>query len=325
MNLFSRFRHEYVVLSEDQAETLSQPDEDWYSVTVKPASTTASVPESVTATIKAVLEMQTGFLGFRNRSPVAAYEIRRTTPDNLSFQFSLPTKRLERKLRTHLNHEIPEVEFEPGKDGLPVTEGDSVGGALLTPRKRDWYPLQTSHDFPPMNSVASALHRHAMQDTRIVIQLLFQPVAGRPIRSWWRTKRMYQQIGYLRKEKEKLWHNRSPTPREKQQAKAIERKAGTIGFHTSIRVLIIGAEEYMRSRVKEVSGAFNIFDNPDTGQYLNTHTVHTLVPSRIYNFAETVTNRRFGNWHRRFQASIPELAALVSIPNHSQQNIQYSD
>jgi hypothetical protein len=146
-------------------------------------------------------------------------------------------------------------------------------------------------------------------------------VAGRPLRSWYRNRRTYQRIGYLRKEKEKLWNNRPPTPREKQQADAIERKAGTTRFHVSIRLLCINSAEYTPSRVKELAGGFNIYENPDTGQYLNAVTVQTL-ESRILDFAETVKQRRFGNWHRRFHASSEELAGLVSIPDRTQKNIQ---
>ncbi|MCU4753442.1 hypothetical protein OB919_15870 [Halobacteria archaeon AArc-curdl1] len=163
-----------------------------------------------------------------------------------------------------------------------------------------------------------------MQDTKIVVQVLFQPSVGRPLRSWWWTRRAYKRIGYLRKEKEKLWGSRSPTPREKRQANAIEAKAGNNRFHTVIRFVVIGAGEYTRSRVKELSGAFNVYENPETGQYFDTVTVQSLWEGRIVDFCRSVADREFDSWALKFQTGVPELAALVSIPNRQQENISYA-
>jgi hypothetical protein len=321
MNPVRRRLPSHTTVEEEQAEQLRFGN-GWYPVKVHPPRN--KCPETLTRTIRGVLELQTKWFGLRNTSPTAAYEIRRTTPDNLEFQFALPTKRLERKLRTHLKNAVPSIEFEPGNNGLPVTEEESIGGGLLTTGRKDWYPLRTDFDHPPANSLASALHRHAMQDTKIIVQVLFRPVIGQPLRSWWRTRRTYQRIGHLRREKEKLWGSRPPTPREKQQADALEQKAGTTRFHTSIRLLIIGAGEYTPSRVKELAGGFNIYENPDTGQYLNAKTIHTPFTSRFIDFADAVRSRRFAGWHHRFHSSVPELAGLVSIPDRTQQNITYA-
>jgi hypothetical protein len=160
-----------------------------------------------------------------------------------------------------------------------------------------------------------------MRDTQFVIQVVFRPVVGTPLRSWWWSRRAYKRIGYLRKEKEKLWGSRSPTPRERQQADAIEWKAGSPRFHVSIRFLTVNAGEYTRSRVKELAGAFNVFENPETGQYLNAVTVSVLRRSSLLRFGEAVADREFRQWSRRFQASTQELAALVSLPTVDQQNI----
>mgnify|MGYP000427530157 CR=1 FL=1 len=320
MNPFTRLLPAHTTVDEQEADSLARPQQNWYSVTVHPPANT-SQPASLTNTIRGLLELQTKWFSLRNASPTAAYEIRRTTPDTLRFQFALPTKRLERKLRTHLTTDIPDARFEPGRDGIQLTDGDSIGGAILTTGRRDWYPLKTDHDQPPINSLAAALHRHAMQDTRFVIQILFQPVIGQPLRSWYRTRRTYQHIGYLRKQKERLWGSREPTPRERQQADAIEQKAGSRRFHTSIRLLVIGAEDYTQSRVKEVAGAFNVFESQATGQYLNTATIRSPLHTRFQRFAAAITDRRFGRWHHRFQATVPELAALASLPNHTQENL----
>lgn len=273
-----------------------------------------AVPENL---IRGILEIQTKWLKTRNTSPVAAFEIRRHQPDETWIQFAAPTHRLERKIRTQLAETEPRLELSEGKTGLPVYEGDTVGGALLTTGRRDWYPLRTEFDHPPNNAVISSLHRHAMQDTRFIAQVLFQPVAGEPIRRWWWKRRTYQRIGYLRKEKEKLWGSRSPTPREKQQANQVERKAGTAKFHTAIRFAVINADQYTASRVKELGGAYNRFENPDTGQYLNIDTVQTLRPRRLHSFAETVAQHRFGAWSLSFRTSAKELAALTSLPHQN--------
>ncbi|MFC5133505.1 MULTISPECIES: hypothetical protein [Haloferacaceae] len=311
-----------VELDEDQARYL-RAGSGGQAVEVHPPRA-----QSISATLnqftKTIYEPQTKWFGVKNTSPVAAFEIRRTVPDQVSMQFIVPTKRLERKVRTQLENEVPGVGFSDGTLQLPISEGCTVGGGLLEPGCRDWYPLETGFNSPPNNSVLSALHRHAMQNSQFVIQILFQPVVGRPVRSWWWTRRAYQRIGYLRKEKEKLWGSRSATPREKQQANAVEAKAGSPRFNVSIRFLIVNGGEYTRSRVKELSGAFNVFENPETGQYLNATTVQTLRKRSLLRFVDAVGQRDFQGWGRRFQATTEELASLISIPDIDQQNIQYN-
>lgn len=320
MRLFDRFRTAHVVPSEEQVDRLQQPPGHYYVVAVKPPRDD-DLPATLERFVRGIQELQAGWFGLRNTSPQIAFEIRRELTDRLLFQFAVPSKRLERKLRTHLSTEIPGVEFASGTTGLPVTSDDSIGGGLLTAGRMDWYPLRTEFETPPANMIAGALHRHAIRNTSVVIQILFQPVLGRPVRRRWWRRRAYQRIGYLRKDKEKLWGNRPPTPREKRQADAIEDKAGTNRFYASIRFVVIGAGEYTRSRVKELAGAFNVFENPTTGQYLDAVTVTPIRGSRIVDFCRTVADRRFGAWSRRFQVSVPELAALVSLPDHDQENV----
>jgi len=323
MSLRNRLLHTYTELSEEEAQKLSTGTRDRYTVAVKPPKH-GKQPETLEELLRGITELQSGFLGFRNASPTAAYEIRRDTPDNLRFQFTLPTKRLERKLRTHLSTEIPDVEFDTGVNGLPVTAGDTVGGGMLTLGRMDCYPLRTEFKDPPTNAIASALHRHAMHDTRVVVQVLFQPLTGKPVRRWYWRRRTYQRIGYLRKEKEKLWGNRPPTPRERSQADAVEEKAGTRRYRTVIRFFIAGAGEYTPSRVKELDGGFNVYESGETGQYLDTVTVTPLREKRITDFSRTVAQHRFGNWNRSFQASRSELAGLIALPSRNQENIDYS-
>jgi len=309
-----------IELTEDEADTLRLGPVDGYDIEVRPPSFD-DAPATVNQFVQSIYEPQQRYLGLQNVSPVAAFEIRRSVPDSLKLQFWVPTKRLERKVRAHLSNEVPEVGFSGGTRGLPVSEGDSVGGGMLSVGRRDWYPLRMSFSQPPNNSVISALHRHAMQDTKFIIQVLFQPAVGQPLRQWWWTRRAYKRIGYLRKEKQKLWGSRSPTPREKTQAKAVERKAGSPRYWVTIRFVVVNAEPNVRSRVKEVGGAFNVFENGDTGQYLNTVTVETVRRSSLRRFAAAVAGREFQGWSRKFQASTEELAGLVSIPDRQQENL----
>lgn len=315
-------RYNHAELDEDTAENLATGVTKLpYTVEARPPRD-EDTPSKLQNLANGVLEYQTKYLGLKNTSPTIAYEIRRTTPGKLRFQYAAPTKRLERKIRTHLTNDTPHVELKEGVNGLPVNEEDTVGGGLLTAGRTDWYPLKTSFDQPPTDSVAAALHHHAMQNTHFVIQILFRPVIGQPLRRYYWRKRAYQRIGHLRREKEKLWGSRPPTPREKKQADAIENKAGSPRFHVSIRLLIINAAEYTPSRVKEISGAFNTYENPKTGQYLNATTVTPFRRSQILSFAQAVQRREFQGWSQKFQATKDELSALLSLPNRKQDNIQ---
>jgi len=319
--LTDRLFNTSATVTEEDARRLRNGGVDRHTVEIRPPRN-GEVPATLNTFLKGILELQSKWFGLVNRSPVTAFEIRRPTPDRVQFQYSVPTKRLERKLRTQLVSEIPGLEFAAGSTGLPVSDDVTVGGGVLIPGRKDCYPLQTEYEDPPINAVTGMLHRHAMQDTGIVIQVLFQPVVGHPVKHWWWTRNAYQRIGYLRKDKPGTlpWHDRPATPRERRQADAVEQKAGTSKFHTTIRFAITGADEYTPSRVKELAGGFNIFENPETGQYLDTVTVKHLRESKIIDFAETVARQQF-EATPTFRTSIPELAALVSLPDRSQKNI----
>jgi hypothetical protein len=320
MTVLDRFRHLSVELSEEEAEQLLNPWYKGYTVRVFPPTET-DLAATLDGLVKGVMEPQTQWMGLKNTSPTIAFEIRRHQPGELLFQYAVPTKRLDRKIRTHLPNTLDGVTLREGVTGLPVHNGASVGGGLLTTGRRDWFPIQNEFKRPPTNSIAAALHRHALPRSRFVIQVLFKPVAGQPVRRWYRNKRTYQQIGYLRKEKEQLWGSRSPTPREKSQANQIEDKAGTFQFMTSIRFIFTEAGDYTRSRVKELAGAFNTFEDSSTGQYLDAVTVNPFTRSSYLDFLQAVAKREFSGWSRSFKLSIPELAALISIPDRRQKNI----
>ena len=317
MNLKTALLNDHITLSEEEAEQLRETGGKGHTVEVRPPRN-SGVPSTLTDFVKNITEFQTKVLGLGNASPTTIFEIRRGL--DLKLQFTVPTKRLERKLRTHLSNNIDGIGFAEGISGLPVAEETTVGGGLLTTGRPSYFPLRTDFDSPPANSLASALHWHAMQNTRVVVQLLFTPIVGQPVRNWWWKTWAYQRRNYLKKEKEKLWGNRTPTKREKVQARQVDRKAGTGRFKTAIRFLFIGSGEYTASRVKELAGAFNVYENPDTGQYLNAVTVRSLRRSQILRFAQAVASREYRGWTRSFRTTPDELAALVSIPDRSQKN-----
>lgn len=314
----------YTEVDEDQARELIQPETGLYTVEVHPPRH-SEVPSSLNGFVHNILEVQLGALGLRNKSPIVAYEIRRGQPGRLKLQFCVPTKRLERKVRTQLSNQIPGIRFSRGSPNLPVLPGDSIGGGILTTGRKHRFPLQTEFDSPPINGVVAGLHRHAMQDTKILVQLLFQPVGGHSVKEWWRRRQCLQTIRFLRKDKEKQRDSRSPTPRERRQADLVEQKLGERRFWVSIRFAVIGAEEYTPSRVKELAAGFNIFENPESGQYLDAETLRGVRQRRFIELFQAIRDRRFGGYSHRFQASTSELAGLVSIPDREQKNMNYAE
>ncbi|WP_162224494.1 hypothetical protein [Halorussus amylolyticus] len=308
-------------MDEDQAEDLATPANPVYAVEVQPPST-GDVPPTVERFLRGILEVQTGFLGVRNTSPWVAYELFRPRTDRLRLQFCVPNARLERKVRTHLSNEIPEIGFTSGTPQLPVKPGDSIGGAILTTGRRDRYPLATEFDPPPSNSLVAALHRHAMRDTRVVVQVLLRPVVGRSIREWWRKRDAYKTVDHLRSETSRMRDSQSATPRKRNQADAVETKIDQRRYQVCIRFAVIGAGEYTASRVKEIAGAFNVFENPVSGQYFDIDTIRGLRQKRFLEFVRAIRDRVFGGYSLRFHATVDELAGLVSIPDRDQENLE---
>lgn len=90
----------------------------------------------------------------------------------------------------------------------------------------------------------------------------------------------------------------------------------------SIRVLVIGAGKFTASRVKELSGGFNIFADTPTGQSFRTVMCRAVRKPKLQRFPEAVWDREFGDWDRPFQISVDELPALISIPALDQENIR---
>lgn len=315
--------NDHVEVSEEQAEQLQRGPPDRYTVEVHPPAS-GDVPATVETFVRGISEFQTKLFKLKNTSPLVTYEIVRPQPDRLRFQYSVPTKRLERKVRTHMAEMVDGVSFNDGISGLPVFEGDTLGGGFLSPGRLDHYPLQTEFDKPPMDSVAAALHPDGMGDTRFVIQLLFRPMGGRSVKRLMWKKSGYRRRNYLEKEKEGMWETIQPTRRERRQAAAVDDKVSEARFTVTIRILVIGAGEYTRSRLKEISGGFNAFEDDDTGQYLNIETVTPLRKRRLISFADTVRRRRFRAWSRSFHATPSEMAGLLSLPDTRQNNIQYA-
>ena len=323
MSLKHRLLQSQIELSEDEAEWLGSPHMDGYTFEVHPPWN-QDIPATLEEVVQKVLEMQTKWLKLRNVSPVTCFEIRRFQRNRVRFQFTVPTQRLMRKLRTGLATAMPEIGFSEGVNGILVGEEQSLGGGLLSLGRSDCFPLRTEFKSPPINDVVSTLHPDAMQRTGILIQVLFKPVAGQPVRRWVWRKKAYRRRNYLRRNKASVTDTRNSTPREKSQADLVEEKAGSTRFHTAIRFLITGAEDYTVSRVKELSGGFNRFESSVTGQYLNTTTFQNFRRKPFLKYAASVRDRQFDSWNLKFQSSLPELAALLSVPSINQSNIRFA-
>jgi hypothetical protein len=319
MGLFSGLANSYVTLDEATAKQLLQPSKRFLTAQVQPPFDT-ELPATINRFIKGITEYQIQLLGLKNTSPTIAFEIQRFDPRKLRLQFAVQSSRLDRKIRTHLSEQVPGVSFTEGTTKLPLAAGSSVGVGILTLRRKDVYPLETEFERPPTNSVITPLHRDAMRDTGVVIQVLFKPMAGHPVgkRLWHREAS--KESRNLRSEKIGLlpWNDRDPTPREKYQARKIDEKAGSPRFKTSIRILVVGAKKYTASRVKEISSGFNVFAGPDTGQSFKTTTVRGLTDSPVLRAVEKIRDRSFSH---SFQLSAQELAGLVAIPDRRQENL----
>jgi hypothetical protein len=322
MQLRNRLRTTSVTPTESQVRQLRTTADTWHTVELHPPET--DLPAALPELIDGIREKQTKWMGVRNTSPVIAFELRRPRDDRLRLQVAVPTKRLERKLRTQLAYAVPNVGFDtPGTDGLPVTTDTTIGGGWLTTTRRDWHRLRTDHDTPPMSSVVSGLHRHAMRDIQVVIQLLFRAVAGHRLRRRYRRWQADREIGYLRGKKERLWGRRPATAGERHQATAIEETIRQPQFDVSLRLLVIGAGDHTRNRIKELTGGFNTFDNHATGQSLRTIPARSIRTQPVVRFCNAVVDRQFERRYQ-FRLSRDELAAFVALPSHHQQNIQYA-
>jgi len=324
MSVLNRLLSYTGTVNDETADTLSTGG-DMYTVEIHPPRRD-DVPATLTRFIREIMELQSRWKLW-NVSPVTVFEIRRNRSGHLQLQFAAPTKRLERKIRNHLTEQVPGIKFDTGISGIPVARGDTVGGGVLTTGRSDAFPLRTEFDRPPTNNIVASLHRHSMDNLSIIVQILFQPLAGRPVRNRWWRRRAYKRVAYLRKEKHGVDPrlDREATPQERQQADKVEAKARNPLFRVGIRFLLIGVDEdFVRSRVKELAGSFNVFESPVTNQYLDTHTVKTVQTDRLIRFAESVAYRRLDGWVIPFRAGIPELAGLIAVPSIEQANIEYA-
>jgi hypothetical protein len=297
----------------------------WEVVEVLPPRDTGDVPASVPRFVHQVMELQTRWLGLVNASPVTVFEIRRHEPGRVRLQFAVPTQRLMRKIRLHLSEAVPGVGFADGVSGLPVSDGCVVSGGLLSLGRSDMFPLETEFDRSPVNNVIAALHQDAFPRESVVIQVLFRPVAGRPVRRWWWKRRAFKRVGWLKKEKHAVAsiRERPATRIEKQQARLVESKARSPQFDVGVRCLFVGTrEDLVRSRVKELGSAFNVYESSVSNQYLDTYTVSAFSEDTIREFAAAVAHRLFDTQLFRFRLGIPELAGLVAVPTINQDNLR---
>ena len=93
MNPLDRLRYYTTNPTEDEAEYLRKPAVQSHTIEVK-TPRNGDIPATLENLVKAVTELQSKYFGLLNTSPVAAFEIRRTHPDKIKFQFSTPTVRL---------------------------------------------------------------------------------------------------------------------------------------------------------------------------------------------------------------------------------------
>jgi hypothetical protein len=128
-------------------------------------------------------------------------------------------------------------------------------------------------------------------------------------------------MNYLRKEKESLWGSHGPTSKERARADAIENKMGETQFRAAIRVLIVGAGERTPARMKEIAGAFNAFEHPETGQGFTFSIAKSLREHRIQAFVEAMHRRDLAAYTLPFRLSTPEIAGVAALPDREQQNL----
>ena len=103
MNLKTSLLNDHITLTEEEAEQLRETTSQGYTVEIQPPQN-GETPSTLGDFIQNITELQTKLLGLGNASPTTVFEIRRGT--KLRLQFTVPTKRLERKLRTHLSNNI---------------------------------------------------------------------------------------------------------------------------------------------------------------------------------------------------------------------------
>jgi hypothetical protein len=309
-----------ITASEEQAQQLQHTNKNWYNIEVRPPRETP--PARLDSVVKGTTEAGTKWFGLRNTSPVVAYEIRRHRPGQIRFQYSTPSARLDRKLRNHLMDAAPTAEIQDSStNGLPVFENETVGVGQAKLLRRDWNPVKTDFDAPPVNKLVGSLHRNAMQDTKFIVQLLFQLVAGHPIRQRWNRREAFNRGRKLRKKKQLLIGERTATPLEKKQAKLLEEKAAGPLYNVRLRVVAIGADEYTGSRLRELAGCFNQYSHSESRQKLGVKPFKSIRSAPTFRLLKAVRDRELSDLDAGFQASAEEVGALASLPDRSQSNI----
>ncbi|QIB75395.1 hypothetical protein G3I44_14490 [Halogeometricum borinquense] len=318
--LLDRFKQDRLELDEQRAERLQAPAWQGYVVEVRPPR--GHSVSDITSVLRTLRAPRTKWLGLKNTSAYIVFEIIRDSR-GLRFQYAVPTKTVERELRSQLHTVIPNASFHEGTSGLPVIPERAVAGGLVSTGRQSWYPLYTDHTQPVMNGVAASLHDDAMQDTSFVIQIVARPVATDAVRSWYRSRRTGMHITYLNKEKEQLWGRRSPTPLERRKAQAVETKMRAPLWQASIRCITVSypTNEALPARFYESVAGFSRMENDQTGQFLRPKPVQTWREASLYGFAQAVADRQFNGWSRWWYATSPELGALLTPPNIRQDNI----
>lgn len=310
----------YTRVTATQAASLAQPVSELYPVKVA-LPYDREAPATLSGVVQAVTEVQTGLGGVHNQSHTFAFEIRRPTPEELRVQFVFPRARLGRKARLALKTHVPTASVSDGTSGLPIHADDSLGGGFLRPRRPDWVPVKTSFTSPPTNHLIAALHPDAMPDTRFVVQVLVQPVAGRSLRQWRWQCQARQRARFLRQRRNENKTSSARSQVARETAHAIDEKRTSRRFWTAIRIVIIGANKATRARLTELKGAFNHYETPTPRQYFEAIPLRSLQTKRFLRFGRAVAHLSFAE-SLRFQATTEEVGAFIAIPTNDQRNLE---
>lgn len=278
-------------------------------------------PATLPEIVQVVTEARTGLGGIRNHSHRFAYEVRRPSPEELRVQFVLPGARLERKVRLALDTTVPTASLSTGTTGLPIQAGESLGGGFIRPGRPDYIPFQTTFARPATNQLIATLHPDAMPDTRVVVQILCQPIAGRSLamRRWQRQAR--RRATALRQQRKTGDQTRTPSPVDRETARAIDEKLASRRFWTAIRLVIIGAGDATRARLTELKGAFNRYEVASPRQDFDANPLRSVRGKRFRTFGRAVAHLTFDE-SLRFQATTDEVGALMAVPTRDQRNLE---
>lgn len=231
-------------------------------------------------------------------------------------------------LETRLNGAYPEsridaigeVAADEDSPGFPEIEaGDIVAGATVETDTHSHYPLNGWGDLEH-DPYSDIIEEMTTGESRVVIQV----IARDEPHSWTRgtdggllgsgTQSISEKVETLRAGESVGWRDpdtREPTEDEKTKANIIEEEKGKRGFNTSIRILVIGADE------TEVQHRCSKLEDSLEGAYEDRRTEQQLVASpvssqRLSTFIDRCLDRTWEDHDTILTAA--ELSALAHAP-----------